>query len=88
MSDDIDAMVTIRVKKYGAGHAELRATGPKEFAAAAERAWVRSLTCLSVILPDQFRESMREAGAPDEVIEAFLHGAWLDDEAYLTVRPG
>ena len=83
MSDD-STKVSIMVKKYGAGRAVLGVTGPAEFARAAREAMVGALTCYSVILPDHFRESMRAAGAPDEVIDEFLHSAWIDDEVYLT----
>lgn len=87
MSDDTDSTATISVKKYGAGYALVRITGPAAYAAAAEQAIKGALTCLSVILPDHFRESMRAAGVPDAAIEEYLHSAWIDDEACLALEP-
>ena len=83
MSDDDSRPRRISVRKFGAGKSSAGMTGPAEYAAAAADALTRSFTTQAVIHGDQFRDLMRKRGVPDQVIEAFLKSASIDDESYL-----
>jgi hypothetical protein len=71
------------VKKYAAGKSYAWISGPDEYAAVAGQCLIRSFSTISYIIEDSFRRRMREKGVPDDVIEEFLRGASVDDEAYL-----
>jgi len=70
------------VKKYGAGKSYAWISGPDEYAVVAAECLLRSFTTI-YIMEDLFRGRMRERGVPDAVIDEFLRGARVDDEAFL-----
>jgi hypothetical protein len=74
------------VRKYGAGKSDAWMVGPSEYAEVASECLLRSFTTYSYIMEDLFRERMRQRGVPEGVIDEFLRGAEVNDEAFLSER--
>ena len=71
-------------KLYGSGKMSIKAFGDEKYLDAATLGFYRALGTFVVIDAEAFIKTMREAGAPEEVIEEYLASYTIDDNIYMT----